>query len=158
MTYKEYIKATIAIDKKYTAKRKAVADEIQKMEDSAMKSGRITPADEKQLTKLYEEAEFLKNKHNRSIYRLKLNFAKQDSKVKVGDIIWAVQNGSCRVMRVESERLAAFDYPMLKYFGLQLTMRGLPSKVQKQYPQGGIYVKDITSINGEPFEYKEPTT
>ena len=89
MTYKEYIKATIAIDKKYTSKRKAVADEIQKMEDSAMKSGRITPADEKQLTKLYEEAEFLKNKHNRSIYQLKLNFAKQDSKVKVGDIIWA---------------------------------------------------------------------
>ena len=158
MTYKEYIKATIAIDKKYTAKRKAVAEEIKAMEAKALKEGRISPNDEKQLTKLYEEAEYLKNKHARSIERLKLNFAKQDSKVKVGDIIWAVQNGSCRVMRVESERLAAFDYPMLKYFGLQLTMRGMPAKVQKQYPQGGIYEKDITSINGEPFEYKEPTT
>lgn len=155
MTYKEYIKATIAINKKYTAKRKAVADEIQKMEDIAMKSGRITPADEKQLTKLYEEAEYLKNKHGRSVERLKMNFASQNTTIQQGDIIWAQVKGVTRVMKVQYRKLSAFDYPMLKFFGIQLTMRGLPAKVQKPYPQGGIYDKDITSINGEPYEHKD---
>ena len=55
----------------YTEKRKAVDEEIQKMEAKALKEGRIAPNDEKHLTELYKEAEFLKNKHGRSIERLK---------------------------------------------------------------------------------------
>ena len=138
MTYKEYIKATIAIEKKYTAKRKAVADEIKAMEAKALKEGRISPNDEKQLTKLYEEAEYLKKKHARSIERLKMNFTSQNTKVKMGDIIWAQVKGVTKVMKVQYRKLSAFDYPMLKFFGTQLTVKGNPAKVQKQYPQGGI--------------------
>ena len=147
MTYQEFKQSLAAIDQKYTAKRKAVAEELQKMEVKALKEGRIAPNDEKHLTELYKEAEYLKNKHARSIERL-----------KQGDIIWAMVKGITKVMKVEYRKLSAFDYPMLKFFGIQLTVKGNPAKVQKTYPQGGIYEKDITSINGEPFEYKEPTT
>jgi hypothetical protein len=43
---------------------------------------------------------------------------------------------------------------MLKYFGVQLTLKGVPSKIQKEYPNGGIYQKDITSVNGDVYTYK----
>jgi len=154
MTYQEFKKSLAAIDKKYNSRRKEVADKIQEMEAKALKEGRITPTDEKELTNLYNEAEFLKNKHDRSIERLKMNFATQNSTIQTGDIIWAQVKGITKVMKVQYRKLSAFDYPMLKFFGTQLTMRGLPAKVQKPYPQGGIYEKDITSINGEPYEYK----
>lgn len=154
MIYQEFKASLAAIDQKYTEKRKAVAEELHKMEAKALKEGRISPNDEKHLTELYKEAEYLKNKHARSIERLKMNFAAQNSTIQTGDIIWAQVKGITKVMKVQYRKLSAFDYPMLKFFGTQLTMRGLPAKVQKPYPQGGIYEKDITSINGEPYEYK----
>ena len=154
MTYQEFKQSLAAIDKKYTSKRKVVVEELQKMEAKALKEGRISPNDEKHLTELYKKAEYLKNKHARSIERLKMNFATQDTKVKQGDIIWAMVKGITKVMKVEYRKLSAFDYPMLKFFGTQLTVKGNPAKVQKAYPQGGIYEKDITSINGVPYKYK----
>ena len=154
MNYKEYQKALKAIDKKYNGKRKAVYDLIQKIEHQALKDGRIYPDDKKRLDDLYKEAEFLKDKQGRSIERLKMNFISENAKVKTGDIIWAVKKGTTKVMRVEYAKLSAFEYPMLKYFGTQLTLYGQPCKKQLEHPKGGIYEKDITSINGEPFEYK----
>lgn len=71
MAYQKIKQSLAAIDQQYTEKRKAVAEEIQKMEAKALKEGRIAPNDEKHLTELYKEAEFLKNKHGRSIERLK---------------------------------------------------------------------------------------
>lgn len=63
MAYQKIKQSLAAIDQQYTAKRKAVAEEIQKMEAKALKEGRIAPNDEKHLTELYKEAEYLKNKH-----------------------------------------------------------------------------------------------
>lgn len=158
MNYKEFKAALAAIDKKYLDKRKAVAAKIKAMEAKALKEGRITPTDEKELTNLYKEAEYLKNKHGRSIEMLKMNFASQNTTIQQGDIIWAQVKGVTKVMKVQYRKLSAFEYPMLKYFGTQLTLYGQPCKQQQKHPKGGIYEKDITSINGEPFEYKEPTT
>lgn len=150
MTYKEYRKALKAIEKKYDGemkKREADIDEVRRLKERKIISEKEALDREMKLAALLDSA---KNRGKRSIDRLKMNFARQDAPAKIGDLIWA--KGT--LMKVEDIRLAAFEYPMLKYFGVQLTMYGLPKKVQLKHPCGGIYQKDITSVNGEAYTYK----
>ena len=149
MTYKEYKVALRNIDSKYTKERERLLALIYKIEEKKQKGFVLTEIEKIELDRLYKILEYVKNRGHRSVERLKFNFATQDTTAKVGDIIWAGQ----RVLKVTEISLASFEYPMLKYFGKQLTMKGLPCKNQKEYPQGGIYQKDITSINGDPYIY-----
>ena len=154
MTYKEYQKALKAIEKKHEADMDKLHAEIYEVRNLAQQH-KISKEEawDKEM-KLAASIDFLKNHGKRSIERLKMNFARQDAPAWIGDIIWAMVKGSTKVMKVTDVRVAAFDYPMLKFFGIQLTVKGIPAKVQKEPPLGGIYQKDITSVNGEPYTYK----
>ena len=154
MNYKEYQKALAAINK---SAKKELDDlqgrmyEVQRMKDDKVISEKEAFERDQKLAEIFDS---VKNRYARSAERLKMNFAKQDCDIKVGDIIWAVSKGAAKVLKIENIKLAAFDYPMLKLFGTQLTLYGQPYKKQLQHPKGGIYQKDITSINGEPYTYK----
>lgn len=150
MEYKEYKKYVLDIEHSYEVRMNANKDKIEEVEKRA-KKGDISQEEAKtQLQYLYSILDLLRSKRNRSIEKLKMRFANQDKIVKEGDIIWAGK----KILRVEMIKLASFDYPMLKYFGTQLTIYGLPCKEQKKHPEGGIYQKDITSINGIPYKYE----
>ena len=154
MKYKQYQKALAEINKRHAqevARNDLLIADIEKR----LKRREI---DEKQAQeerfKVYDIMNTQKKRFERWMVRLKTNFANQDTNIKVGDIIWADTKRGARVLRVTDIKLAAFDYPMLKLFGTQLTLYGQPYKKQLQQPKGGIYQKDITSINGEPYTYK----
>ena len=151
MQYKDYKKALKAIEKKYDSeinKLQSDIDDVRLLRDKRQISDKEAWDREMKLAEILDQ---VKNKGKRSIERLKMNFVRQNAPAKIGDIIWTTS----KVMRVTDVRLAAFEYPMIKYFGLQLTTRGIPCKVQKEYPLGGIYQKDIISVNGEPYIYKQ---
>ena len=150
MDYKDFKKALKEIGAKYERERKALYDEISKIKWHVEHSKISDKEAFEKTQKLYGILDGLKGREKRSIERLKMNFAKQDAPAKIGDIIWSGQ----KVLRVEDIRLASFDYPMLKYFGTQLTIKGMPCKNQKKHPEGGIYQKDISSVNGFPYHYK----
>ena len=155
MTYDSYKKALGNISKKYDHEIDALLDEINEL-DAMLEKKQIDKKEHFEETKrLSYILDGARGRCKRSIERLKLNYAKQDAPAKIGDIIWGVCKGTTKVMRVEEIRLASFEYPMLKYFGKQLTLYGLPCKCQLQSPRGGIYQKDITSVNGVPYIYKE---
>lgn len=154
MTYKEYKEALANIDKNYKCEKKRQMD----MFDDINRRLDAKEISEKEAFELMIKVNAIidssKNRNARSIDNLKTTFANQDTSIKVGDIIWAKVKGSTKVLRVEAIRLAAFEYPMLKLFGTQLTLYGQPCQKQTERPKGGIYQKDITSINGEPYTYK----
>ena len=154
MTYKQYQKALAEINKRH-AQEVARNDSLIADIEKRLKRREI---DEKQAQeerfKVYDIINTQKTRFDRWTVRLKTNFANQDTNIKVGDIIWADTKRGARVLRVTDIKLATFDYPMLKVFGVQLTLYGIPCKIQQKHPKGGIYQKDITSINGEPYEYK----
>lgn len=150
MTYKEYRKALKAIEKKYDGEMKnlqADIDEVRRLRELKKISEQEAWDREMKLASILDS---VKNRCKRSIERLKMNFARQDAPAGIGDLVWA--KGT--LLKVEEIKLAAFEYPMLKYFGLQLSLYGLPKKVQLKHPRGGIYQKDITSVNGEAYTYK----
>lgn len=155
MTYKEFKKNLADIEKEYDRKRGYVLDEIDKIE-RALKREEISEDEAfEQEQKQYSILEMLKGREKRSVERLKMNFARQDAPAKIGDIIWAFTKQGTKLLKVTDIRLASFEYPMLKYFGIQMkVLTGLPAKVQKQFPNGGIFQKDITSVNGEPYTFK----
>lgn len=154
MTYKEFQESMVAMELKYQRDQDRIFESIRewgrKLGDQEVDEDEAKDA----IDKLYAELEFLKNRNTRKTEQLKMNFARQDAPADIGDIIWASTSKGMKVMKVTEIRLAAFAYPMLKYFGVQLNMKGLPNKVQKVAPQGGIYQTDIYSVNGEPYEYK----
>ena len=154
MDYKEYKKALKEIEAKYERERRALYDEISKIKWQAEHSKISDKEAFEKTQKLYGILDGLKGREKRSIERLKMNFANQDAPAKVGDLIWANTKQGTKLLKVTEIHIAAFDYPMLKYFGVQLTLKGVPSKIQKEYPNGGIYQKDITSVNGEVYTYK----
>ena len=150
MRYKDYKKALKAIEKKYDGEMKkleADIDEVRRLKERKMISEKEAWDREMKISAILDS---VKNRGKRSIERMKMNFASQDSPAGIGDLIWA--KGT--LLKVEEIKLAAFEYPMLKFFGKQLTLYGLPKKVQLQHPRGGIYQKDITSVNGEAYTYK----
>lgn len=154
MTYKQYQKALAEINKRHAdmdAKNNALLAVIEKRLERR-------ELDEKQANeqrfKIYDIMNIQKTRFERWTLHLKMNFANQGTNIKVGDIIWAKVKGSTKVMRVTEIKMAAFDYPMMKLFGIQLTLYGIPCQKQSEHPKGGIYQKDITSINGEPYIYK----
>lgn len=150
MTYKEYQQALRKIEKKY-ADEKKVAEDFLKKHERLFHKGQITKEEfKKEESKADKAKENARNKASRSIEKLKINFAKENCPIKEGDIIWTDK----LVMRVEKIGLAKFDFPMLKFFGLQLSKKGIPNKNQKEYPEGGIYQKDVISINGNVYEYE----
>jgi hypothetical protein len=154
MTYKEYKKNLKSIEQKYAVEIKTIYDELESI-DHALKRKAISEAEAKdKQEKLHGYLDMLKGCEKRSLERLKINFARQDAPAQIGDLIWAMTKQGTKLLKVTDIKLAAFDYPMLKYFGVQLTLKGVPSKIQKEYPQGGIYQKNITSVNGEPYIYK----
>ena len=154
MTYKEFRNALTEMEAKYRRNVERINESIKDWEERWERKEVDEKTATAEIDKLYDEFEYLKNRNARKVEQLKMNFAKQDAPAEIGDIIWATVKGSTKVMKVTEIRLAAFTYPMLKYFGVQLTMRGVPAKVQKVAPQGGIYQKDVHSVNGEPYEYK----
>jgi predicted DNA-binding protein YlxM (UPF0122 family) len=154
MVYKDFKKALKEIAAKYERERKALYDQISKIKWQAEHSKISDKEAFEKMQKLYGILDGLKGREKRSIERLKMNFANQDAPVKVGDLIWANTKQGTKLLKVTEIHIAAFDYPMLKYFGMQLTLKGVPSKIQKEYPNGGIYQKDITSVNGEVYTYK----
>ena len=155
MNYKEYKKNLAAIEQKYRAIKQALYDEIDDVA-KRLERKKITEEEAKAETdRLYAILDTKKGREKRSIEQLKMNFARQDAAAKVGDLIWAQTKHGSKLLKVTDIKLSAFEYPMLKYFGVQMNMlKGLPAPTQKQYPQGGIYQKDITSVNGEPYTYK----
>lgn len=154
MNYKEFKKNLRDLTLKYQREREKVNDMIKNVQNEHER-GIISDHEEKeQEKKLYGILDTLKSKEKRSVERLKMNFAMQDNPVEIGDIIWAQSKNGTKVMKVTEIRLAAFEYPMLKYFGIQLTLKGMPAKTQKQYPSGGIYQKDVVSVKGEAYTYK----
>jgi hypothetical protein len=150
MTYKQYKKALAVCEELYDNERSHI-NKLKEFNRMRWRNGKISEKeynDEKErLDAILTNAT---GRNDRYRERVKMHFAMQDAPAKVGDIIWTSQ----LCMRVEQIKLAAFDFPMLKYFGVQLTLKGVPSKIQKEYPQGGIYQKNITSVNGEPYIYK----
>lgn len=154
MTYKEFLKAHKQIEnsaKMELDNLQKKMTEVDQLKDKGTISEKEAFEQNKRLAEIFDSA---KNRYARSAERLKMNFAKQDCDIKVGDIIWASTKRGTRVLKVTEIKLAAFDYPMIKLFGVQLTMYGIPHKQQLKQPKGGIYQKDITSINGEPYTYK----
>lgn len=150
MNYKDYQVALENIKRKYGKECERLLDEIEDVNRNHINK-RLTSKEAKERKDYLNEVYTLvRSKEKRSIDRLKMNFANQDTPVKIGDVIWA----NTRVMKVEEIRVAAFDYPMLKYFGTQLTLYGVPKQVQQKYPKGGIYQKEVTSVNGDPYKYK----
>lgn len=147
MNYKDYLKARALIARKYGKEREEIQSRIDKARKQLDK-GTITKRD-------FDEKERIANRvldeiaerEGRSIDRLKMHYAAQDAPAKVNDIIWA----GTKCMKVERIKLAAFDYPMLKYYGTLLTNQGLP---RKQNADGHIYQKDIKSVNGVAYVYK----
>ena len=154
MDYKDFKKALKEIGAKYERERRALYDEIKKIEWMVEHSKISEKETFEKTQKLYGILDGLKGREKRSIERLKMNFANQDAPAKVGDLIWANTKQGTKLLKVTEIHIAAFDYPMLKYFGVQLTLKGVPSKIQKEYPNGGIYQKDVTSVNGEVYTYK----
>lgn len=154
MTYKQYQKALSEINKRRKSeitRNESLIDDIE----NRLKRGYIDKKQaQEQRFKVYDIMNIQKKRFDLWTFRLKTNFANQDTNIKVGDIIWAETKRGTRVLRVTDIKLAAFDYPMLKVFGVQLTLYGIPCKIQQKHPKGGIYQKDITSINGEPYSYK----
>ena len=150
MTYKDYLKAAKEIDQCRERNWNRIYGEITDIQNKIDKRTIGEKAGKEQINKLYSTWDGIKNKYAHSKERLKMNFARQDAPAKIGDIIWSGQ----KVLRVEDIRLASFDYPMLKYFGTQLTIKGTPCKNQKKHPEGGIYQKDISSVNGFVYHYK----
>ena len=154
MTYKEYQKALAAIDKSAKTELNRLneqMEEVRRLKEKKLISEREAWERDQRLAEIFDKA---KNRHYLKVEHLKMDFARQDIDIKIGDIIWAKTNQGTKVLKVTEIKMAAFDYPMLKFFGIQLTIWGLPAKVQKPQPRGGIYQKDITSINGEPYIYK----
>ena len=154
MNYKEFKKALATICKKHESEQQKLYEQIEdvkRMFEQRKISEKEAWEREMKLASIIDSS---KNREKLSTERLKMNFAKQDAPAEIGDIIWATVKGSTRVMKVTEIRLAAFDYPMIKYFGVQLTLHGVPAKVQKVAPFGGIYQKDIISVNGEVYIYK----
>jgi hypothetical protein len=150
MTYKDYLSAAKEIDQGRERNWHRIYAEICDIDERINSKIIDEKTGKAKICKLYETWDGIKNKYAHSKERLKMNFAKQDAPAKIGDIIWSGQ----KVLRVEDIRLASFEYPMLKYFGTQLTIKGLPCKNQKKHPEGGIYQKDISSVNGFPYHYK----
>ena len=153
MTYKEYLKALKHIDACQKNEFERLQDEMKKVQQLKEKRKISEKEAFERDHRLAEILDKAKNRYAFKTERLKMNFARQNIEVKTGDIIWAQIKGTTRVIRVEEIRLAAFEYPMLKLFGTQLTLYGQPCKHQLFHPKGGIYQKDITSINGEPYTY-----
>lgn len=150
MTYKDYLRAAKEIDQGRERNWKRIYADITEVQVQIDSHTIPEKAGKAKISKLYETWDGIKTRYAHSKERLKMNFAKQDAPAKIGDIIWSGQ----KVLRVEDIRLASFDYPMLKYFGTQLTIKGTPCKNQKKHPEGGIYQKDISSVNGFVYHYK----
>lgn len=154
MTYSEYKKALAQLLKSAKAELdnlREQMDEVQRQKEARMLTEKEAWERDQHLAEIYDKA---KNRHARAAEHLKMEFARQDAPIEIGNIVWAKVKGSTKVLRVTEVRMAAFDYPMLKVFGIQLTMYGQPYQKQKEPPHGGIYQKDIISINGEPYTYK----
>ena len=154
MTYKEFQENQVAMELKYQRDQDRIFESIREWECRRDEHEVDEKTAKEAIDNLYAEFEYLKNRHARKAEQLKMTFAKQDAPAEIGDIIWATVKGSTKVMKVTEIKIAAFNYPMLKYFGVQLNMKGLPNKVQYEQPRGGIYQKDIHSVNGEPYTYK----
>lgn len=154
MTYKEFNDNMVAMELKYQRDQDRVFASIHEWECKRDEKEVDEETAKTSIDNLYAEFEYFKNRHARKTEQLKMNFAKQDAPAEIGDIIWATTPKGTKVMKVTEIRLASFSYPMLKYFGVLLNMKGLPNKVQYEQPRGGIYQKDIHSVNGEPYEYK----
>ena len=150
MTYKQYQKA-LAVCKGLFNDECSRIRTLCVFNERMWRNGKIS---EKEYNDEKERLNSIRSKASDRYFRycdrVKMHFAMQDAPAKVGDIIWTAQ----LCMRVEQIKLAAFDFPMLKYFGTQLTLRGIPKAQQKKYPEGGIYQKSIKSVNGVPYEYK----
>jgi len=150
MTYKQYKKALAVCEELYNNER----SHINKLKEFNRMQLRYRKISEKEYNEEKERLDVIltnaTGRYDRYRERVKMHFAMQDAPAKVGDIIWTAQ----LCMRVEQIKLAAFDFPMLKYFGTQLTLRGIPKAQQKKFPEGGIYQKSIKSVNGVPYEYK----
>lgn len=155
MNYKEFKKNLSNLEKKYKQEKSALYDEI-KMIALRLERKKISDEEAKRETdRLYDILDKANGREKRSVEKLKMNFARQDAPAKIGDIIWASTKQGTKLLKVTEIKLAAFEYPMLKYFGIQMkVLTGLPQTTQKQYPNGGIYQKDITSVNGEAYKYK----
>jgi ribosomal protein S12 len=99
--------------------------------------------------------EQISNIRNRAIIqhdRIKKEYAMQNSPADVGDVIEAEIRISkpnsgireiIRLMRVERIEVAAFEEPMLTYYGTYIKEDGTPYARQMNVP---IYQKDITSV------------
>ena len=89
MDYKDFKKALKEIGAKYERERRALYDEIKKIE-WMVEHSKISDKEAFEKTqKLYGILDGLKGREKRSIERLKMNFANQDAPAKVGDLIWA---------------------------------------------------------------------
>lgn len=150
MTYKKYQKALAICKNLYTEECEHVK-KLKLFNKKRWSEGKVTFEEyTKESERLDDILKRATDRYDRYVERLKMHFAMQDAPAKVGDILWSGN----RIIRGEQIKLSAFDFPMLKYFGVQLTTKGLPYVNQKKYPDGGIYQKNVTSVNGVPYTYK----
>ena len=89
MNYKEYQKALAAINK--SAKKElddlqGRMDEVRQLKEDKVISEKEAFERDQKLAEIFDS---VKNRYARSAERLKMNFAKQDCDIKVGDIVEA---------------------------------------------------------------------
>lgn len=98
---------------------------------------------------LQEKCIALQRECNDKQMELRKQYAIEHNPVKVGDIV----TDHYHTIRVERMSLYGGPIPYMKYCGTELTKKGVPKKRQPMtdYP---IFQRNVQSINGEPYKYK----
>ena len=80
---------------------------------------------------------------------LRIQFAKEHNPVKVGDIV----TDHYHTIRVENMSIYGYPVPHMRYTGIAVTKKGVPSKRQPTHREP-VYQQNIKAINGQPYTYE----